>query len=673
MRKPILYFVSDFETLTQKAIDKYGYSDTQVILANTLDFDTQTHTTSLTIDEWWSHLKSLERNMIVMFHNLDFDGAYIIPFLLTQKYKYVYQLDKKKDINKFSVFQSGKKIYYIRVQLMNKQKRRYYIEFRCSYKLLNDSIEKLGEAYGIKKHEDDDRDDFYDEPIRQAISEFPPRFVQYIKNDTLVACLALKDLIKSINALPFIDHYNKRRSKNNQSGFNVLKSLTASSLAVRLMKEAINHFNFHYKAHNRYLTVDKDTHEFFDDYYAGAISQVNENYIAKPQSVKYALMIDVVSAYPAVMTGDLPYGSILSYKPKAKHCTFISVRVKHCVAKMGFEHVPLMKNWPKQWHNNKYLDYYDPDHLDKESRYIKEGWNFMVFYLLEEWQTLHEFYHIEIYDDTYVQVYMKSKPFIKQFINEVYKWKEYYSKHDMQGMKQAIKIILNSGYGAMAKRTQYENYVYVRITHLPELKRVESEDQFEFNGRVYRLNHKTLKNNFLGSDYELWNIWDLEYENLYPSNKACASVITARQRINIMQSILRFGVQYFLYTDTDSLVLGNLTKTQREAIMNECGESLGAWEVEFPKYDKKKDKTLDISYFGSFGSKRYDLLDQDYQPLKQRFAGVSEKISKYKSKSLYTLYDGDEIHIENACLRPKQYPSGIVFEHVNKTITKGTI
>lgn len=52
MRKPVLYFVSDFETLTQKAIDKYGYSDTQVILANTLDFETQSHTTSLTINEW---------------------------------------------------------------------------------------------------------------------------------------------------------------------------------------------------------------------------------------------------------------------------------------------------------------------------------------------------------------------------------------------------------------------------------------------------------------------------------------------------------------------------------------------------------------------------------------------------------------------------------------------
>lgn len=92
------------------------------------------------------------RNKVVWFHNLAFDGSFIVDYLLRSKYIQAYDIfwDKDKDMSpkSFKCLIDGSGTWY---SITVKTKDNQLIEFRDSNKLLRYSIDKLGKELNIPK------------------------------------------------------------------------------------------------------------------------------------------------------------------------------------------------------------------------------------------------------------------------------------------------------------------------------------------------------------------------------------------------------------------------------------------------------------------------------------------------------------------------------------------
>jgi len=128
--------------------------------------------------------KKVHNYQIFYIHNLDFDGFFILHYLIQAKLNYEWFFNK----NKF---------YYIKVYIDN-----IIIEFRCSYKLLPYSLNHLGEKFLNKK-----------KPI------FPYKLL-YTDDSLLNKVVDLT--YKDFNTLKDYQEFSKLYSLNN---FNILENL----------------------------------------------------------------------------------------------------------------------------------------------------------------------------------------------------------------------------------------------------------------------------------------------------------------------------------------------------------------------------------------------------------------------------------------------------------------
>lgn len=149
------------------------------------------------IEDFFNYFFSLNENIKMYFHNLKFDGSFILSYFLkdlryAQAYekmtdngalvKWLETKDMKNNTIKYSISERGQ-WYYIIIKKNNK-----IIEIRDSLKLLPFSLESIGEAFDTE-HKKLKMD--YD-GYRYAGCEITPEEQDYIKNDVLVLKEALE-------------------------------------------------------------------------------------------------------------------------------------------------------------------------------------------------------------------------------------------------------------------------------------------------------------------------------------------------------------------------------------------------------------------------------------------------------------------------------------------------
>ena len=81
------WYVCDFETTTINTEYYKKNNDVCVILANSLNWNTKEHNTFANIDDWINYHFNLNESQTLFFHNLFFDGDFIIKKLLKMGYK----------------------------------------------------------------------------------------------------------------------------------------------------------------------------------------------------------------------------------------------------------------------------------------------------------------------------------------------------------------------------------------------------------------------------------------------------------------------------------------------------------------------------------------------------------------------------------------------------------
>ena len=185
-------FVGDFETTVYK-----NQTFTEVWVSALVELYTEDVIIHHSIKETFEYLANLPGNILIYYHNLKFDGAFYLSYLLTElKYEQAFLsfneegtsgrwLDNKEMKNKtFKFMQSFMGQWYsITIKVNNK-----FIEIRDSLKLLPFPLKRIGKAFKTKHQ----KLDMEYTGFRYAGCEITDSEKEYIKNDVLVIKEALE-------------------------------------------------------------------------------------------------------------------------------------------------------------------------------------------------------------------------------------------------------------------------------------------------------------------------------------------------------------------------------------------------------------------------------------------------------------------------------------------------
>ena len=189
------FFMADFETTTPEAMERTGadhtevwawaicpipcnYEQRDVVIGNSLD----------SFMEWCK--KNLHEDDIVFFHNLTFDGSFIMSWLLNHGYKQEKcGWKNKKHFRNYDLLAAAMAGFYSLTVGMGKGAFR----FQDSAKLLAFTVYEIGESFQTKV-----RKSLIDYDAHDKAGEFiTPEEEEYIANDVLVVAQALWETLLS--------------------------------------------------------------------------------------------------------------------------------------------------------------------------------------------------------------------------------------------------------------------------------------------------------------------------------------------------------------------------------------------------------------------------------------------------------------------------------------------
>lgn len=185
-------FVGDFETTVYK-----GQEDTEVWASACVELGTEDVKIFHSINEQYEYFLSLKTNLTVYYHNLKFDGAFWLSYLMVDLgYKPAYNFDPddinngswipQKDMkNKTFTYVISDMGQWYNITIKDKGK---FIQIRDSLKLLPFSVKRIGTSFGTshKKLEMEYKG------FRYAGCEITDEEKKYIANDVLVIKEALE-------------------------------------------------------------------------------------------------------------------------------------------------------------------------------------------------------------------------------------------------------------------------------------------------------------------------------------------------------------------------------------------------------------------------------------------------------------------------------------------------
>lgn len=273
-------FIADFETTTNVeeshvwayAICEVGNSEDVII--------------GTTIDEFMKWCFNQKDNPKVLFHNLKFDGQFIMHWLFHNNFVHTTDSKSKKS-NTFNTLISDKGLYYqIEVIFYVKGRHVNKVTFQDSLKLIPLSVEEIAKSFkmDIEKLEID-----YDSHNNLPIgSELTDKEKEYIKNDVRIVARAVEYF------------YSQGLTK-----------MTIGSCALDEYKRLIKKRNF-----KRYFPTPR-YHQDVKQSYRGGFTYLNPKFAEK--TIKNGIVLDVNSLYPSVMyESDLPFGTPIFFKGKYK-------------------------------------------------------------------------------------------------------------------------------------------------------------------------------------------------------------------------------------------------------------------------------------------------------------------------------------------------------------------
>lgn len=284
-------YVADFETTTkQDNCHVWAWAVTPVLDSENVQIGTN-------INDFIIWCKSQKDNPTVYFHNLKFDGQFIIYWLFHNGFKHVVppkmddtrpkaeQDANRKASNTFTTLISDKGMYYaIEVFFYVKGKKIKKVTFLDSLKLIPLSVDAIAKSFKLPIQKLEIDYTAHDELPEGA--PLSPVEQEYIKHDVQIVAHAIR-------------YFHSQG----------LTKMTIGSCALDEYKKLIDKRNFNY-----YFPSPK-YHDDVKQSYRGGFTYLNPKFAGK--IVKNGIVLDINSLYPSVMNDcSLPYGNPIFFTGK---------------------------------------------------------------------------------------------------------------------------------------------------------------------------------------------------------------------------------------------------------------------------------------------------------------------------------------------------------------------
>lgn len=380
------------------------------------------------IDSFINYCSLINESSSFYFHNLKFDGEFIIHYLLT--HGFVHVNEKKLGVNQFSTIISDLNVFYC---IKVKFKEEVIISFFDSLKLLNFSVEEVAKAFNlsIKKLEIDYK------AKREKGHKITDEEKEYLKHDVMIMSLALEKMFEM-----------------------KITKMTIASNAMSFFKDTISkkRFDEWFKP----PLYDKDLRQA----YKGGFTYLNDIYRGK--EVKEGIVLDVNSLYPSVMYySPMPYGEGIYFDGKYTPDKLYNLYIQNitCQFRIKKGMIPTI-----QIKNN--LSFVPTEYLSSSN-----GESINLTLTNVDLKLFLE--HYDIYDISYNWgwKYKSSTKIFKRYIDYWNELKVKATKEGNKPLRTIAKLMLNSLYGKFAASPEGRSKIPYLDNNIVKYKLSELEER----------------------------------------------------------------------------------------------------------------------------------------------------------------------------------------------------
>lgn len=419
----MLTLCADFETTSSYQYEIEG--ETKVYLWGVMSLEKGNFTYGVNIKEFFDLLISIHSDLTVYFHNLSFDGDFIIWGLLKYGFKPTYE-DVLQEGEFTHITSDMGQIYQIKMCANGNE-----IVFQCSYKLLPVSIKDLGKLVGVSK-----LDETYDyNCIRNYRSrdEVDEETVHYLHNDIEIMRRAILTA--------------------QEQG---LTHLTLAGSAYGCWKET----QYVFEKFDCVKPLSDYCNKVIDISYRGGITQCNPEIAHKMQ---YRLCsYDVNSLYPSVMLANpMPYGEPQLVKERTKNRIHLyHIVVAYASVKEGYQ--PFIPSKTKRFGAYEY------------GRYI-EGVELALWQ--DEFDLFNQYYDSD-YDVVKILAFKKKDKIFDKYFE---KWKNIKETTNNPVEKKIAKLMMNSLYGKFGSNDdKFSKHIKYSDENTIEYELVDSPQRYYY-------------------------------------------------------------------------------------------------------------------------------------------------------------------------------------------------
>lgn len=380
------------------------------------------------IDSFINYCSLINESSSFYFHNLKFDGEFIIHYLLT--HGFVHVNEKKLGVNQFSTIISDLNVFYC---IKVKFKEEVIISFFDSLKLLNFSVEEVAKAFNlsIKKLEIDYK------AKREKGHKITDEEKEYLKHDVMIMSLALEKMFEM-----------------------KITRMTIASNAMNFFKDTISKKRF--EEWFKPPLYDKDLRQA----YKGGFTYLNEIYRGK--EVKEGIVLDVNSLYPSVMYySPIPYGEGIYFDGKYVPDKLYNLYIQNitCQFRIKKDMIPTI-----QIKNN--LSFVPTEYLSSSN-----GESINLTLTNVDLKLFLE--HYDIYDVSYNWgwKYKSSTKIFKRYIDYWNELKVKATKEGNKPLRTIAKLMLNSLYGKFAASPEGRSKIPYLDNNIVKYKLSELEER----------------------------------------------------------------------------------------------------------------------------------------------------------------------------------------------------
>ena len=315
-------FSADFETATWFTDRTYVWAWAVCEIGNEENIVIEN-----SIDSFMKYCEK-QKNATFYFHNLKFDGSFILDWLLRNNFKFVKDRKEAETESFTTLISDFGAFYQITVYFKKQGKKVIKATFIDSLKIIPFSVSEIAKAFDLPESK-------LTLDYKKERSEFhtlTKEEKEYIKNDVVIVSKALN--------LLFGEDLNK---------------MTAGSNALSDFRKILTDKRFKHYFPQIEADIDKDLRKA----YKGGFTYLNPIY--KEKDIGSGVVLDVNSLYPSVMyEKELPYDLPLFFEGKYKNDKVYNLYIQmfSCEFKLKKNKIPTIqiKNDRFHFRQNEYLE-----------------------------------------------------------------------------------------------------------------------------------------------------------------------------------------------------------------------------------------------------------------------------------------------------------------------------